>query len=166
MKEENKRKVLENLDKLYEHYYDDGAVKTSEIIAKKVSACDKEKEWGWRYMRSLMSGSLEPRKRVSRAINKAAKKIAPKKERPDYRLRPVQVLCTGEEYKKIINAMGTEERAKKLLDYGKAPFTATTHATMPTIINRTKSGNKCCFVHSHASFFFLSSCATCFSSIS
>lgn len=89
-----------------------------EAIAEELNETAHPQSWGYSYIRNVALGLQTPGGIFITAVKQLHKKYikTAKKKKPDYRLRPVQILCTGKQYEKIIKSMSTEERANRLIN--------------------------------------------------
>ena len=72
-------------------------------------------KWSWQYVRNVFVGGDVIRPKMRNAIETAARRIRRREaEKADCRLRPLQVLCTQDEYNRMIN-YSTRGRAEKML---------------------------------------------------
>jgi len=113
----SRSKTLENLISLYEHHDTGYSKKTSIKVAKRVSACDREKTWKWRYMVSLKNETVRFRPRVSKAINKAFSRLKPPRiVSPDtVTIRTLKIMSDEYQLHEIQERFKTHERTERLL---------------------------------------------------
>ena len=95
--------------------------KLHDTVADELNKISNTK-WGWRYVHSVHNGGLTPGRVFCHAVKETYKNIIAKEEtkkqklanRPNYRLRPLQVRCTKKQYDQILE-LSTVERAKILM---------------------------------------------------
>jgi len=85
-------------------------------VANKLNKVN-DTEWGSSYIWQVYSGKIMPSRFLCSAVSALFVDIQNEKakpDRPDYRLRPVQIRCTGAQYDRILK-LSTTQRTTALL---------------------------------------------------